>query len=61
MNIESKLWKIVSYNDGYATILQKASGVLHTVPRCELPSVDALAAANEITFNRICREAFHGE
>jgi hypothetical protein len=60
MDIESKLWRVVSYNAAYAHITQKASGVIRTVSRSALPSVDALAQMKEQQFNRICREAFHG-
>jgi hypothetical protein len=60
MDIESKLWRVTSYNDAYAHILQKASGVIRTVSRGELPSVDALAAMHERVFDSVCREAFHG-
>lgn len=59
MNIESKLWKVVSYNDAYAHITQKASGAIRTVGRSTLPDADELAMISEHFFNRICREAFH--
>jgi hypothetical protein len=59
MNIESALWKVESYNDGYAHIIQKASGVIRTVSRGKLPSADELACVSELRFNRILREAFH--
>lgn len=59
MNINSKLWHVVSHNDGYAHITQRASGVTRTVRRGELPSADAMAQMHELTFNRVCREAFH--
>lgn len=61
MNIESKLWHVCSFNDGYAHITQKASGVIRTVQRSRLPDAHVLAMASEITFDRICREIFHGE
>ncbi len=58
MNIESKLWKVVSY--GYQiAILQKASGTQRFVTIGEFPNSDELAAMNELRFNRVCREAFH--
>lgn len=60
MNIESKLWKVVSHNDAYAQIIQKASGEMRTVSRSTLPSADELAMMHELRFNRILREAFHG-
>lgn len=59
MNIDSKLWSVRSYGDGYAHITQRASGVIKTVSRSSLPSVDELAMMHELTFNRIMREAFH--
>lgn len=61
MNIDSKLWSVRSYNDGYAHITQRASGTIRTVARCTLPSINALAMMHELRFNRIMREAFHGE
>lgn len=61
MNIESKLWKLVALNSAYVQITQKASGVTRTVLRGTLPNDNALAMAHEKTFNRYCREAFHGE
>lgn len=59
MSIDSKLWSVRSYNDGYAHITQRASGAIRTVSRSTLPSVDELAMMHELTFNRIMREAFH--
>jgi len=59
VSIESKLWKVTSYNVAYAHILQKASGTIRTVSRGSLPSGDDLAAMHERRFDSICREAFH--
>lgn len=59
MNIESKLWKAVSWNDMQVTIIQKASGQLRTFSRSALPSVEALAAMHERAFDRHLREVFH--
>lgn len=61
MNIESRLWHVISYNDAYANIIQKSTGVLHAVTRGKLPDTHTLAMASEAKFDRICREAFHGE
>lgn len=61
MNIESKLWKLESFNGAYVHILQKASGAMHTVSRGTLPSDNALAMMHEKQFDKVCREAFHGE
>lgn len=46
---------------GYAQITQKASGVTRTVLRSSLPGANTLALCHELTFNRLCCEAFHGE
>jgi hypothetical protein len=59
MNVESKLWKVVSRNDAYAHITQKASGTIRTVSRGTLPSVERIAAMSERQFDSLCREAFH--
>lgn len=59
MNIDTKAWSVRSYNDGYAHITQRASGVIRTVPRSALPSVETLAMMHELTFNRTMRNAFH--
>jgi hypothetical protein len=60
MNIESKLWKVVWY--GYQiAVLQKASGTQRFVSIGKFPNSEALAAMSERQFNRLCREAFHGE
>lgn len=61
LSIESKLWHVRSFNDGYAHITQKASGVIRTVSRSKLPSADALAMMHEARFNKIMRELFHGD
>lgn len=61
MNIESKLWKVESYNDAYAHILQKASNTIRTVSRNTLPSADDLAMMHENRFNAVLRTVFHGE
>lgn len=61
MNIESKIWKLISYNDGYVNVLQKATKTVRVVTRQHLPSVDELAAMSEQRFDTVCREAFHGE
>lgn len=60
INIESKLWKVTSYNEAYAHILQKASGAIRTVSRGSLPGADAFAAMHENRFDAILRDAFHG-
>lgn len=61
LSIESKLWRVRSFNDGYAHITQKASGVIRTVSRGKLPSSDEIAMMHEARFNRIMRELFHGD
>ena len=59
MNIESKLWKIVSIIGQGVRITQKTSGVTRFVNRSELPSDYDLAMMSEKQFDRVCREAFH--
>lgn len=61
MSIDSKLWRVRSYNVAYATIEQRASGIARVVSRCDLPSAERLAAMSEKQFDRACRAAFHGE
>jgi hypothetical protein len=61
MNIETPLWTLISFNEGYVHVIQKASGTTRTVSRGHIPSVETLAAMTERQFNRVCREAFHGE
>jgi len=60
MSIDTKLWSVRSYNDGYAHITQRASGAIRTVSRGTLPSVNELAMMHELRFNSVMREAFHG-
>lgn len=59
LSIDSKLWQVRSYNDAYAHITQRASGVVRTVQRSMLPSADALAAMSERRFDAVLRELFH--
>jgi hypothetical protein len=59
MNIESKLWKLISYNDAYVHLIQKASGVIHTVSRGRVPNADTLAMMSERAFDNVCRDTFH--
>lgn len=59
MNVESKLWKIVSVGVQVA-ILQKASGRQRFVTIGDIPNLNALAAMTERQFDRVCRNAFHG-
>lgn len=61
INIDSKLWAVRAYNDAYAHITQRASGVIRTVDRSKLPSCEELAAMSERRFDAILRKAFHGE
>lgn len=59
LSIDSKLWSVRAYNDGYAHIRQRASGEVRTVQRSKLPSADALAAMSEARFDAVMRELFH--
>ena len=61
MNIESKLWKVYSPVGCQIAVLQKTSGMQRFVTIGKFPNSEALAAMSEQQFNRICREAFHGE
>jgi hypothetical protein len=59
MNIESKLWKVVSYGMQIA-VLQKASGTQRFVTIGKFPNSETLAAMSERQFDRLCRDTFHG-
>lgn len=61
MNIESKLWKVVSLNAAQVMVIQKASGASRVVSQSALPGAHALAAMHENAFDRAAREAFHDE
>jgi hypothetical protein len=60
VNIESKLWKLVSANTSYVMVVQKASQQMRMVSRGKLPSTDELAAMHETKFDSVARSAFHG-
>ena len=60
MNIESKLWKLVSLNTAQIMVIQKASGASRVVSASALPSVEMLAAIHERGFDKAARDAFHG-
>ena len=59
LSIDSKLWRVRSYNDAYADITQRATGVVRTVRRSKLPSAETLASMSEYRFNGVLRELFH--
>ena len=59
LSIDSKLWRVRSYNDGYAHITQVSTGVIRTIPRSKLPRADTLAAYSEGVFDACMRNAFH--
>lgn len=61
IDVETKLWRAKEIGHGQLLVTQKASGVSRTVSRGKLPSVEAVAAMHERRFDRLCREAFHGE
>lgn len=60
LNIESTLWKLRTFPGGSAYVTQKASGVTRYANRSELPSNARLSEMTERQFDRVCREAFHG-
>lgn len=59
LSIDSKLWRLRAYNDAYAHITQRASGVIRTVQRSKLPSPEALTAMSERQFDGTLRALFH--
>lgn len=61
MNIESKLWKVISLNASQLMIIQKASGASAIRGLSALPGLNELAVMSEVRFDRLCREAFHDE
>lgn len=61
LSIDSKQWRVRSYNDAYAEIEQRASRTWRVVFRSALPSAEQLAAMTEQRFNAVLRAAFHGE
>lgn len=61
LSIDSTLWRVRSYNDAYAHITQRASGVVRTVMRSKLPSAESLAAMSERQFDGTLRSLFHDE
>lgn len=59
LSIDSKLWRLRAYDDAYAHITQRATGVIRTIIRGKLPSAEALAAMSEQQFDSIVRTLFH--
>lgn len=59
MNVESKLWKLVSLNNSLVMVIQKSSRVGHIVSASALPDVSLLAMMHENAFNEAARDAFH--
>lgn len=59
ISIDSKLWRVRSYNDADAHITQRSTGAIRTVRRNLLPGVERLAAMHERTFDAVLSELFH--
>ncbi len=61
MNVDSKLWSMRSYNDGYVHVTQRATGAIRTVSTGDVPSVHRISMMHESAFDALARKLFHGE
>ncbi len=61
LSIDSKLWQVRYLNTAQLGIIQRASGVMRIFGHSALPDRDTLASVSETRFDRLCRDAFHGE
>jgi hypothetical protein len=61
LSIDSECWHLRYVGTGTVFVTQRASGVVRTCSRGKLPSDETLALMSEYSFNKICREVFHGE